>query len=104
MCGRFTLSYREARVLAAELGVPVESLLDYKPRYNIAPTGPALDCPKSIRGPRSSAGELGSRELLDDRSQAGVQEHQRSRRDDSDHSQLSRGIQGKPVRRPRRWL
>src|SRR5437899_7275429 len=40
MCGRFTLSYREARVLAAELGVRVESLLDYKPRYNIAPTDP----------------------------------------------------------------
>jgi len=40
MCGRFTLSHREARVLAAELGVPVESLLDYKPRYNIAPTDP----------------------------------------------------------------
>ena len=29
-----------ARVLAAELGVPVESLMDYKPRYNIAPTDP----------------------------------------------------------------
>lgn len=40
MCGRFTLSYREARILAEELGVPVESLLDYRPRYNIAPTDP----------------------------------------------------------------
>jgi len=40
ICGRFTLSYREASVLAAELGVPVESLIDYKPRYNIAPTDP----------------------------------------------------------------
>src|SRR5881397_700927 len=38
MCGGFTLSYSEARVLAAELGVRVESLIDYKPRYNIAPT------------------------------------------------------------------
>ncbi len=38
MCGRFTLSYREAKILAAELGVPVESLIDYRPRYNIAPT------------------------------------------------------------------
>src|SRR5437867_6633291 len=38
MCGRFTLSYREAILLAAELGVRVESLIDYKPRYNIAPT------------------------------------------------------------------
>ena len=38
MCGRFTLTYRRAELLAAELGVPVESLLDYRPRYNIAPT------------------------------------------------------------------
>ena len=38
MCGRFTLSHREARVLAAELGVSVEALMDYRPRYNIAPT------------------------------------------------------------------
>jgi len=40
MCGRFTLSYREARILAAELVVPVASLITYKPRYNIAPTDP----------------------------------------------------------------
>jgi len=41
MCGRFTLTYRKAELLAAELGVPVESLLDYRPRYNIiAPTDP----------------------------------------------------------------
>ena len=38
MCGRFTLTRREAESLAAELGVPVESLPDYRPRYNIAPT------------------------------------------------------------------
>jgi putative SOS response-associated peptidase YedK len=38
MCGRFTLSYRNAERLALELGVPVESLIDYRPRYNIAPT------------------------------------------------------------------
>lgn len=38
MCGRFTLTRREAEELAAELGVPVESLPDYRPRYNIAPT------------------------------------------------------------------
>jgi len=38
MCGRFTLTYRKAELLAAELGVPVESLVDYRPRYNIAPT------------------------------------------------------------------
>ncbi len=40
MCGRFTLSYREAERLAAQLGVPLESLRDYRPRYNIAPTDP----------------------------------------------------------------
>ena len=40
MCGRFSLSYREAGRLALELGVPVESLVDYKPRYNVAPTDP----------------------------------------------------------------
>ncbi len=38
MCGRFTLTRREAEELAAELGVPVESLPNYRPRYNIAPT------------------------------------------------------------------
>ena len=38
MCGRYTLTHREAEKLAAELGVPVDQLADYKPRYNIAPT------------------------------------------------------------------
>ncbi len=38
MCGRFTLSRQDAIELAAELGVPVESLPNYRPRYNIAPT------------------------------------------------------------------
>src|SRR5213596_4313858 len=38
MCGRFTLTHREARSLAAELGVFVEDLLGYRPRYNITPT------------------------------------------------------------------
>ena len=38
MCGRYTLTHREAEKLAAELGVPVVQLADYKPRYNIAPT------------------------------------------------------------------
>lgn len=37
MCGRFTLTHN-AEQLAEELGVPVESLADYRPRYNIAPT------------------------------------------------------------------
>ena len=40
MCGRFTLTYRKVELLAAELGVPIESLTDYRPRYNIAPTDP----------------------------------------------------------------
>ena len=34
MCRRFTLTRREAEELAAELGVPVESLHSYLPRYN----------------------------------------------------------------------
>ena len=38
MCGRYTLSRGEADQLAHELGVPVEQLADYRPRYNIAPT------------------------------------------------------------------
>ncbi len=43
MCGRFTLSRQEAESLAVELGgpvesLPVESLKEYRPRYNIAPT------------------------------------------------------------------
>ena len=40
MCGRFTLTRLEVEALALELGVPVESLPDYRPRYNIAPTDP----------------------------------------------------------------
>ena len=40
MCGRYTLTYRQAEQLALELGVPVEQLTDYQPRYNIAPTDP----------------------------------------------------------------
>lgn len=38
MCGRFTLTYPDAHLLAEELGVPVESLPGYSPHYNIAPT------------------------------------------------------------------
>lgn len=38
MCGRFTLSGRDAAELAAELGVSVDALQDFRPRYNIAPT------------------------------------------------------------------
>ena len=38
MCGRFTLTGSEAEALAQELGIPVESLSNYRPRYNIAPT------------------------------------------------------------------
>ena len=34
------MSYRKAEMLAAQLGVPIESLTDYRPRYNIAPTDP----------------------------------------------------------------
>ncbi len=37
MCGRFTLTRRDGRVLAAELGVPDDAFSDYRPRYNIAP-------------------------------------------------------------------
>jgi len=38
MCGRYTLTYRQAERLALELGVPVEQLANYEPRYNIAPS------------------------------------------------------------------
>jgi putative SOS response-associated peptidase YedK len=38
MCGRFTLTYPDAHLLAEELGVPVESLPNYAPHFNIAPT------------------------------------------------------------------
>ena len=34
------MTYREAEAVARELGVPLESLADYRPRYNIAPTDP----------------------------------------------------------------
>jgi putative SOS response-associated peptidase YedK len=38
MCGRFTITRRDGNSLAAELGVPADSLVDYRPRYNVAPT------------------------------------------------------------------
>jgi putative SOS response-associated peptidase YedK len=40
MCGRFTITRRDGNLLAAELGVPEGSFVDYRPRYNIAPTQP----------------------------------------------------------------
>jgi putative SOS response-associated peptidase YedK len=40
MCGRFTITRRDGNSLAAELGVPADSLVDYRPRYNVAPTQP----------------------------------------------------------------
>jgi putative SOS response-associated peptidase YedK len=40
MCGRFTITRRDGNALAAELGVPIDSIPDYRPRYNIAPTQP----------------------------------------------------------------
>jgi putative SOS response-associated peptidase YedK len=38
VCGRFTITRRDGNSLAAELGVPADSLADYRPRYNVAPT------------------------------------------------------------------
>lgn len=38
MCGRFTLTPVDVDAIAEGLGVPVESLAFYRPRYNIAPT------------------------------------------------------------------
>ncbi len=38
MCGRFTITRRDRDSLAAELGVPADSFVDYRPRYNVAPT------------------------------------------------------------------
>ncbi len=40
MCGRFTITRRDRNSLAAELGVSPDSLVDYRPRYNVAPTQP----------------------------------------------------------------
>jgi putative SOS response-associated peptidase YedK len=38
MCGRFTLTPMDVDAIAEGLGVPVEQLKMFKPRYNIAPT------------------------------------------------------------------
>ena len=38
MCGRFTMTHEQLEMLAEDLGVPVESLPNIRPRYNIAPT------------------------------------------------------------------
>jgi putative SOS response-associated peptidase YedK len=40
VCGRFTITRRDGNSLAVELGVPEGSFVDYRPRYNIAPTQP----------------------------------------------------------------
>jgi putative SOS response-associated peptidase YedK len=40
MCGRFTITRRDRNSLAAELGVSPDALVDYRPRYNVAPTQP----------------------------------------------------------------
>ncbi|HVA81712.1 MAG TPA: SOS response-associated peptidase [Candidatus Binataceae bacterium] len=37
MCGRFTITRRDANALAAELGVDAAAFADYRPRYNVAP-------------------------------------------------------------------
>jgi len=37
MCGRFTITRRDGNSIAAELGVPADSFVDYRPRYNVAP-------------------------------------------------------------------
>ena len=38
MCGRFTLTRKDRRELAADLGLDENDLRDYRPRFNIAPT------------------------------------------------------------------
>ena len=38
MCGRFTMTYPDAHMLAEELGVPEEAFAGFAPHYNIAPT------------------------------------------------------------------
>jgi putative SOS response-associated peptidase YedK len=38
MCGRFTLTRKDPRQIALELGVDPDAFVDYRPRYNIAPT------------------------------------------------------------------
>ena len=40
MCGRFTLTKKDPRQIALELGVDPDAFVDYRPRYNIAPTDP----------------------------------------------------------------
>lgn len=40
MCDRFTLTEKDPAQLAPELGVDTDAFVDYRPRYNIAPTDP----------------------------------------------------------------
>jgi len=40
MCGRFTLTEERSEQLALALGVEADRFVDYRPRYNIAPTDP----------------------------------------------------------------
>src|SRR5713101_609957 len=54
MCGRFTLTYRKAELLAAELGVPLESLGDYRPVTTSLPPSHTGSCVRATRTGRSS--------------------------------------------------
>jgi len=38
MCGRFTMTYPDARLLALALGIEAADLVDWTPRFNLAPT------------------------------------------------------------------
>ena len=95
MCGRFTLTHREAKLLAAELGVWVESMIGYPPPIQHRSHRPRTA--HALRGSGDSAGEVGPHQLLDDGPRAGIQEHQRSCRDGAESSVVSRGICAKAV-------
>jgi putative SOS response-associated peptidase YedK len=92
MCGRFTLTHREARRLAADLGVSVDSFIDYRPRYNIAPTDAHWIVRMRYEDREVLAAKWGLINFwVTDRKQA-FKEHQRSCGDGAEPSFVSRGV------------
>jgi putative SOS response-associated peptidase YedK len=79
MCGRFTLTYCKAELLAAELGGPIESLIDYRRRFNIAPTDPYWIVRTRYEDREILPANCGRINFWMKDRRASVQEHQRPR-------------------------
>ena len=90
--------------MARELGVPLESLADYRPRYNIAPTDPHWIIRAQYEDHEILPAKWGLRQLLDERPEVRVQEHQRPRGDGAEVTGVPDGVQRAAMRRAGGWI